>query len=28
MEIVGEIVPPGTPAPVRTASYELHDVVK
>jgi hypothetical protein len=28
MEIVGEIVPPGTPAPVRTTSYELHDVVK
>jgi hypothetical protein len=28
MEIVGEIVPPGTPAPVRTASYELHDLVK
>lgn len=28
MEIVGEIVPPGTPAPVRVASYELHDLVK
>ena len=28
MEIVGEIVPPGTPAPVRAASYELHDLVK
>ena len=28
MEIVSEIVPPGTPAPVRAASYELHDLVK
>ena len=28
MEIVGEIVPPGTPAPARAASYELHDLVK
>jgi hypothetical protein len=28
MEIVGESVPPGTPAPVRAASYELHDLVK
>ena len=28
MEIVDEIVPPGTPAPVRVASYELHDLVK
>ena len=28
MEIVAEIVPLGTPAPARAASYELHDVVK
>ena len=28
MEIVAEIAPPGTPAPVRAASYELHDLVK
>ena len=28
MEIVAEIVPPGTPAPARAASYELHDLVK
>ena len=28
MEIVAEIVPPGTLAPARAASYELHDVVK
>ena len=28
MEIVAEIVPLGTPAPARAASYELHHVVK
>ena len=28
MEIVAEIVPPGTPAPARAASYDLHDLVK
>ena len=28
MEIVAEIVPLGTPAPARAASYELHNVVK